>query len=154
MLTPALCQPCITSALLQVQVAQRYSHQVVETPHLLLALLEQPKGLARRILQAAGAEPSAVLSAVDSHLRSLPKVSGHSDQVLGRSLEALITAAEARQALMKDSYTSVEHLVLAADGDPHFGETLFRRFNMSHDKLEKAIKDIRGSKHVEGMLLR
>jgi ATP-dependent Clp protease ATP-binding subunit ClpB len=64
-----------------VQVAQRYSHQVVETSHLLSALLEQPKGLARRILQTAGADPSSVLSDIEAHLASQPKVSGHSDQV-------------------------------------------------------------------------
>lgn len=63
-----------------LQVAQRYSHQVVETSHLLSALFEQPKGLARRILQAAGADPSSVLSDIEAHLGGQPKVTGHSDQ--------------------------------------------------------------------------
>lgn len=64
-----------------VQVAAKYSHQAVETEHLLAAMLEQSNGLARRILQKAEADPSTMLERVDSHLRGLPKVSGHNDQV-------------------------------------------------------------------------
>lgn len=64
-----------------MQVAAKYSHQAVETEHLLAAMLEQSNGLARRILQKAEADPSTMLERVDSHLRGLPKVSGHNDQV-------------------------------------------------------------------------
>lgn len=64
-----------------LQVAAKYSHQAVETEHLLAAMLEQSNGLARRILQKAEADPSAILERVDNHLRGLPKVSGHNDQV-------------------------------------------------------------------------
>ena len=71
-------------------------------------------------------------------------------QVLGRSLEALITSAEARQTLWKDAYTSVEHLMLAADDDPHFGRDLLRRHNVTTEAIEAAIKDIRGSNRVSG----
>ena len=71
-------------------------------------------------------------------------------QVLGRSLEALITSAEARQTLWKDSFTSVEHLILAADEDPHFGRDLLRRHNVTTDAIEAAIKEIRGSNRVFG----
>lgn len=62
-------------------MAAKYSHQAVETEHLLAAMLEQSNGLARRILQKAEADPSAMLEQVDNHLRRLPKVSGHNDQV-------------------------------------------------------------------------
>jgi ATP-dependent Clp protease ATP-binding subunit ClpA len=72
--------------------------------------------------------------------------------VLGRSLEALITSAEDRQKLWRDAYTSVEHLMLAADEDPHFGSDLLRRHNVTREAMEKAIKDIRGSNRVSGAL--
>lgn len=71
----------LTTARHLVQVAGKYSHQAVETEHLLAAMLEQSNGLARRILQKAEADPSAMLEQVDGHLRGLPKVSGHNDQV-------------------------------------------------------------------------
>jgi hypothetical protein len=73
-------------------------------------------------------------------------------QVLGRSLEALITSAEDTQKRWKDSYTSVEHLMLAAEEDPDFGRDLLRRHAVTREAMEKAIKDIRGSNRVSGAL--
>ena len=42
------------------EVARGYSQQIVETEHLFKALLEQPNGLARRILSKAGLNPTQV----------------------------------------------------------------------------------------------
>jgi len=55
-----------------------------ETEHLLKALLEQPNGLARRIVSKAGGNPTALLDAVDAFTRRQPRVSGDSQQVHGR----------------------------------------------------------------------
>jgi ATP-dependent Clp protease ATP-binding subunit ClpB len=135
-------------------VAAKYSHQTVESEHLLAALLEQSNGLARRILQKCNADPSSVLNRIDSDLRKAPKVSGTSDQVLGRNLEALITAAEAMKVEWKDEYVSVEHLMIAAADDTAYGAGLCKAFGVTKAKLQQAVKDIRGSKRVTGTLLR
>lgn len=42
------------------EVARGYSQQQVEAEHLMKALLEQPNGLARRILSKAGLNPTQV----------------------------------------------------------------------------------------------
>jgi hypothetical protein len=42
------------------EVARGYSQQIVETEHLFKALLEQPAGLARRVLSKAGLNPTQV----------------------------------------------------------------------------------------------
>ncbi len=52
-----------------------------ETEHLMKALLEQPNGLARRIVSKAGGNPTALLDAVDAFTRRQPRVSGDSQQV-------------------------------------------------------------------------
>ena len=57
------------------------SHQIVETEHLMKALLEQPNGLARRIIAKAGSNPSMLLERTEEFIRQQPKVSGSSDQV-------------------------------------------------------------------------
>ena len=54
--------------------------QVVETEHLAKALLEQPNGLARRIVAKAGGDPSALLQKLDDFIRRQPKVQGTSSQ--------------------------------------------------------------------------
>ena len=117
-------------------------------------MLEQSNGLARRILQKCDADPSSVLNTVDEDLRRLPKVSGTSEQVLGRNLEAVITAAEALKELWNDDYVSVEHLMLAAGDDPHYGSKLFRQWGVDKGAVERAVKEIRGTKRVSGAPLR
>ena len=57
-------------------------NQIVETEHLFKALLEQPNGLARRILSKAGSNATDMLDKTDAYIRSQPRISGESAQVL------------------------------------------------------------------------
>jgi ATP-dependent Clp protease ATP-binding subunit ClpB len=60
------------------------NQQIVETEHLFKALMEQPNGLARRVLAKAGSNPTELLEKTDAFIRRQPKVSGDSQQVPGR----------------------------------------------------------------------
>ena len=64
-------------------MAEEYSQQVVETEHLFKALLEQPNGLARRILSKAGSDPTKLLDKTDAYIRRQPRISGSASQVGG-----------------------------------------------------------------------
>ena len=68
--------------------------------------------------------------------------------MLGRQLEALVTASEALKKLWKDDYVSVEHFVTAFADDPRFGASLMREMGLDAGKIETAIQDIRGSRKV------
>ena len=74
-------------------MAQENDNQVVETVHLLVSLLQQPNGLARRLVQKAGGDPSEMVGFCMDYIRKLPKVTGEYEQVGCTS--ALRTAAEA-----------------------------------------------------------
>ncbi len=65
------------------EVASQYGQQIVETEHLLKALLEQPNGLARRIYAKAGCEPTHLLDKVDGFIARQPRVSGDAAQQVG-----------------------------------------------------------------------
>ena len=77
-----------------------------------------------------------------------PEVRRPAAQVLGRNLEALITAAENIKGKWGDDFVSVEHLVLALEDDTRFGQPLLRQEGLSTAKLEEAIKAIRGGNRV------
>ena len=130
------------------EVAKASSQQIVETEHLLKALLEQPNGLARRIVSVAGGNATDLLERTDSYIGRQPRVSGDSSQVLGRNLEALVTRAEDAKAAMGDSFVSVEHLVLAVSDDTRCGRDLLGAAGVSKPALENAVKQIRGSTRV------
>lgn len=131
------------------EIARSNSHQIVETEHLFKALLEQPNGLARRILSKAGLNPTRILEKTDAFVKKQPKVSGNYEQVLGRSLETLITDAERLKTKWGDQYVSVEELVLAIVDDVRFGKALFQEEGMTAAKLEEVIMEIRGGRNVQ-----
>lgn len=56
------------------EVAKENKHQIVETEHLMKALLEQKNGLARRIFTKVGVDNTRLLEATDKHIQRQPKV--------------------------------------------------------------------------------
>ena len=105
-------------ALAQAQsIALRFGHTETDGEHLLLALLEQEGGLVPRLLQAAGADVSALAKALEGDLARWPRVTGPGaapGQVyVSKRLAGLLESAEREAKRLKDSYVSVEHLLLA-----------------------------------------
>ncbi|XP_038725354.1 chaperone protein ClpB3, chloroplastic-like [Tripterygium wilfordii] len=130
-------------------VAKENKHQIVETEHLMKALLEQKNGLARRIFSKAGVDNTRLLEATDKFIKRQPKVLGESaGSMLGRDLEALIQRARDYKKEYGDSFISVEHLVLGFSQDQRFGKQLFKDFQISLQNLKTAIESIRGRQSV------
>ena len=56
------------------EIAKKSGQQIVETEHLMQAMLQQPNGLARRILAKAGVDATQLLSEVERYISRQPKV--------------------------------------------------------------------------------
>jgi len=133
-----------------LEAAKASSQQLVETEHLLKAMLEQPNGLARRVLQKAGSEPSRLLDFIDVFIRRQPRSSGsNAGLMIGRDLEALLGRARELKEQWGDSFIAVEHLLLASKADTRLGKDLMRQAGL-HDSenLEEAIMGVRGGSKV------
>ncbi|CAM8970132.1 unnamed protein product [Rhodiola kirilowii] len=132
-----------------VDAARASKQQIVETEHLMKALLEQKDGLARRIFTKAGLDNTTVLQATDDFISKQPKVSGDtSGPILGSHFSSLLERARANKKEMSDEFLSVEHLILAFYSDQRFGQQLFRNLQLSEKDLKEAIKGVRGSQRV------
>ncbi|KAL8124654.1 chaperone protein ClpB3, chloroplastic-like [Apium graveolens] len=131
------------------EVAKENKHQIVETEHLMKALLEQKNGLARRIFSKAGVDNTRLLDATDKFIKRQPKVIGDSaGSMLGRDLEALLQRARDYKKEYNDSFVAVEHLVLGYVQDKRFGKQLFKDFQISMKALKDAVQAIRGRQTV------
>lgn len=131
------------------EVAKEHKNQIVETEHLMKALLEQKSGLARRIFSKAGVDNTRLLEATDKFIQRQPKViSESSGSMLGRDLEALFQRAREYKKDYGDSFVSVEHLVLGYLQDQRFGRQLFKDFQISEKTLKSVIQAIRGNQTV------
>ncbi len=130
-------------------LATRRGHQGVDVEHLLLALLEQPEGLATSLLEAAGVAPRAVHDALERELARKPQVSGPaagaSQPYITQRLSQLLTKAEDEMRALKDEYLSVEHLLLALAAD---GSGVFRPLGVTRERLMAALQQVRGNQRV------
>ncbi len=134
--------------------ALRFGHSEVDGEHLLLALLDQPDGLAPRLLTQAGADPDRVRAEVESDLSRRPRVSGPGaapgQVMLTQRVARLLDAAEREAKRLKDDYVSVEHLIIALI-DEGTGTSAGRRLHeqgLTRDKFLKALTAIRGNQRV------
>jgi ATP-dependent Clp protease ATP-binding subunit ClpB len=104
-----------------VRRAAADGHPDVEPAHLLVALLQQPDGIAQSLLTTIGAQPAALAQRAEELLAKLPKVSGSSaSPTLSRGFLAAMTAAQEAATKVGDEYVSTEHLLvgLASGGGP------------------------------------
>jgi len=132
--------------------AVRYGHQQVDLEHLLLALLEQERGLAMSILNKADIDAGAVKRQLEQELSKLPKVSGSAgaaDQVYitGR-LRQVLTKAQDEAKNLGDEYISIEHVLLAATDDSGAAGRIFNQYGLTRERLMQALRDVRGSQRV------
>jgi ATP-dependent Clp protease ATP-binding subunit ClpB len=103
-----------------VRRAAAAGHPEVAPAHLLLALLDQPGGIAAPLLQAAGADVALVRKSAEQAVHSLPTASGASVAApgLSRGLLAALESAQRAATQAQDEFVSTEHLVVGlADSD-------------------------------------
>ncbi|OWY69385.1 ATP-dependent chaperone ClpB [cyanobacterium TDX16] len=129
-------------------MVQRFQQQQLEVEHLAIALLEQPKGLANRILTKAGVDPAAMAQQLEAFAKRQPKVGKSSQLYLGRNLDLMLDRTDAIRTNWQDQHVSVEHLLIAFGEDERIGRRVCKGFNLDTAKLEAAVKAIRGNQKV------
>ena len=85
------------------QLAAREHHQEMGGKHLLMALLDQEEGLARRLLEQAGVNTASFQQQLEQLLGKIPAVYGYEGAVvMSSSLARVLTAAGREAAQLKD----------------------------------------------------
>ncbi len=129
-------------------IARRLKNTNLEVEHLVIALLEQDKGLAPRILQKAGLDEMALQQALEVFANRQSKQSYVEQLYLGRGLDLMLDRAETARESWDDKFISVEHLLVGFAEDDRIGRATLRKFNLDPQDLEQAIRAIRGSQKV------
>ncbi|MCC7493948.1 MAG: ATP-dependent chaperone ClpB [Fimbriimonadaceae bacterium] len=131
------------------QMAVEAGHSEVDTPHLLLALVQQPEGIVPAILRGLEVSPSELAAELETALRQRPRMSGGSGPVFSRALQAAVTAAEAEAKQFGDDFLSVEHLLLGIAAAPRDNAAqLLSKRGVDRDRVLRALRAIRGSQRV------
>jgi ATP-dependent Clp protease ATP-binding subunit ClpB len=135
--------------------AVKYNHQQIEIVHLFSALIEQEDGLIPNILVKMDVDIKDLKETINQKLKAMPKVSGggadSSGVYITRKVEEVLVKAEEIATNFKDSYVSVEHLMIAimeVDSKGIVGEFL-KKFNVTKKDFMKVLEEVRGNQRVE-----
>ncbi|WP_288336557.1 ATP-dependent chaperone ClpB [uncultured Gordonia sp.] len=135
-------------------LATRMGHTEVDGEHLLLALVDQQDGLVPRLLEQAGANVDALRSDLERELSRRPKVSGPGatpgQVMITQRLAKLLDAAEREAKRLKDSYVSVEHLVMALseEGSTSAAGRVLTSHGVTREAFLTALTTVRGNQRV------
>jgi len=115
--------------------------------HMLVALLEQPDGVAPAIIAKAGGKES-LKSAVNRRIEGLPRAQGGAEPSLSRRLRDVLTQTWKETEDLKDEYSSAEHVLLALVAQRDELAKLLKDNGIDRESLTKAIREVRGAQRV------
>ena len=132
-------------------LASRYSHQQIESEHLLLALVNQTDGIVPTLMEKIDVAPRKIREGLGEHLSTLPSVTGGgADQIyMSARLNKILQGAKEEARILKDEYISVEHLLLAlVDGADGEVGRIFADLGITREKITEALVEVRGHQRV------
>ncbi|MEY2539228.1 MAG: ATP-dependent Clp protease ATP-binding subunit ClpB [Verrucomicrobiota bacterium] len=130
-------------------LASQSNHQEVANLHFLSALLDQPDGVTRPLLEKLGVPIDRLQQEIRGQLERRPKVHGTSVDIrMGNDLRQVLDAAEKEMARLKDEFISAEHYLLALAAANVPAGSLLRDLGGTHATLMQGLQQVRGSQRV------
>ena len=132
------------------ELVHRYSHSQWDVEHILLALLEQEKGITQDILGDLGVDVEAVRKRIEATLNAFPKVAYEGTQIYATPRVSRLLGNAAHEAdRLKDEFIGVEHLLIAIVSEGK-GEasTILAEFGVNQENVYQALQKIRGGHRV------
>lgn len=130
-------------------MAQELGQQQVEVEHLLLALLEQEKGIIVPLIEKLGIAIPPLKQSLTEELKRGPKVSGATQVYLSSPLNSVFNRSFKEAERLKDEFVSCEHLLLSIlEERESFAARLLERVGIKRENLLRALVDIRGGERI------
>ncbi|MGA1822428.1 MAG: ATP-dependent chaperone ClpB [Thermoplasmatota archaeon] len=136
-------------------LAMQMGHTSIDGEHLLMALLKQDGGLLPSLLDKMDIDREELISDIEEYLESLPRQGSSSfdeESIHGTNrLIRLLAEARDEAERMKDSFVSVEHIVLAfiAEGKKTRAGQILKDRGITEESVLKALSEIRGKQRID-----
>ncbi|MCC0634615.1 ATP-dependent chaperone ClpB [Clostridioides sp. ZZV15-6388] len=135
--------------------AVKNHNQQVDVIHLFSALINQEDGLIPNIIEKMNISIDSLRNTVNLEMDKLPKVYGEGADSQGvsatRKINEVLIKAESISKEFKDSYISVEHVMLAmmeTESKSVVGKIL-KQYNINKNDFLNVLSQVRGSQRVE-----
>ena len=132
-----------------VHAAQSGSNQVVETGHLLKAILADKEGIGTFLLQKSGVNTDILEQELDMLLKRYPKQEGATDTYLSRDAQNVLHKAGEVAHKMGDQFITTEHILWGLPSVQDDVSKLLRSKGLKYDVLEKAIEGVRRGRKAD-----
>ncbi len=132
------------------ELVRQYHHSQWDVEHILLALLQQERGLVGDILKELGVDAEAVRQQVEAALDKTPRITYEAAQIYATPrIAQLIERAGKEADRLKDEFIGTEHLLIAMAGEER-GEAaaILHRFGIDQEKVYSALQKLRGGHRV------
>ncbi|MEL6560750.1 MAG: ATP-dependent chaperone ClpB [Bacteroidota bacterium] len=129
------------------EIAQAGEQQVVETGHLLKALLEVDENVITFIFKKLSVNRAQVDTKINNILESYPKASGQRPY-LSNDAAAALMKAESYLKEFDDDFVAVEHIILGLLAGSDKVASLLKENGITEKLLISAIKELRGGDKV------
>ena len=135
--------------------AVKHHNQMVDVIHLFSALVNQEDGLIPNIFEKMNISVTALKSSINEELDKLPQIYGEGINSQGvtasRNIEEVLIKAERISKDFKDSYISVEHVMLAIMEMTSITniKRLLDMYNINKNDFLQVLSSVRGSQRVE-----
>ncbi len=131
------------------EIMQRYSHNQIDTEHLLLALIEQPEGGISQLLEFLKVDAKALSEGLDTILRTSPKgdiVEVGAGQVsITPRVARILELANEEATQLKDEHISTGHVFLEILSEHNtLAVRLLEGAGLTRDRVYDAIQQMRG----------
>ena len=130
-------------------IAQRNDHSEIGLEHLLVSFIEQEGGMATPLFARIGVNVADLLNQAKKMLDDYPHVIGNVQMQLSQEAQKVLAKAETYMGELKDSYLSVEHVIISmAESSTKVGE-LLKKFGVNKKSIFEALKSVRGNNRVD-----
>ena len=131
-------------------LAVRHSQQMMEPVHVMQAMLEHQGSGVFNIYANAGIDTPALISACQSEIQSLPRVSGTGGEVhVSSGLSGLLNLTEKTAHDWGDEYIACEAFAYAAFQDKGKLGQILKQANGDQNKVKAAIENLRQGEGVQ-----
>jgi ATP-dependent Clp protease ATP-binding subunit ClpB len=130
------------------ELARERSHSTITPLHLLKTIVQETSGLPYAVLKSLQIDPTHLETSIHSALQKLPTVSGGQIGAEPKLVD-IFKEAEKQMRTMKDSFVSLEHLLLALSIIESDAKTILSGAGVSTKTLQSTISSVRGPHSVQ-----
>ncbi|MDX1653499.1 MAG: ATP-dependent chaperone ClpB [Brumimicrobium sp.] len=131
------------------QLAQQNGQQAIETGHLLRGMIQVDDSVIPFIFRELNSDLATFTNALDSIIKSYPKVQGGSQPYLSNTLQRVLNSGMTEMKNFKDEYLSLEILLYALIDANDQVARLMKDNNFNKTNLKNAIMKLRDGQTVD-----